>query len=87
LGNLLAGEALIYERSDDVVYAHYRDAPHNKIPRWVVGGKPGAVARANGAFLSCAEWNDLCDLSLTNTTLRTLLTKLVATYMLTKEDT
>ena len=40
MGTLIPGEALIYERADGVVYARYRDAPHNKIPRWVVGGAP-----------------------------------------------
>ena len=37
---LLEGEALIYERSNGIVFARYRDPPHNKRPRWVVGGDP-----------------------------------------------
>ena len=37
---LLPGEALIYERAAGIVYARYRDAQHNKIPRWIVGGDP-----------------------------------------------
>ena len=37
---LIPGEALIYERANGVVYARYRDPPHNKLPRWVVGGDP-----------------------------------------------
>jgi len=40
---LIPGEALIYERANGVVYAHYRDKP--EIPRWIIGGDPGAVAR------------------------------------------
>lgn len=37
---LIPGEALIYERANGVVYARYRDPPHNTLPRWVVGGDP-----------------------------------------------
>ena len=40
MGDLIPGAKLIYERVDDTVYARYRDAPHNKIPRWEVGGSP-----------------------------------------------
>lgn len=40
MGNLKPGEALIYENAGGVVYARYRDPPHNNIPRWVVGGDP-----------------------------------------------
>ena len=53
-GKLLPGEALIYERSDGVVYAHYRDPPHNTIPRWIIGGDPAGVARAQGDLLNYA---------------------------------
>jgi hypothetical protein len=38
MGSLIPGAALIYERSDGVVYARYRDAPYNQIPRWIIGG-------------------------------------------------
>ena len=34
-----------------VVYARYRDPSHNKKERWVIGGDPGAVARAQGKLL------------------------------------
>tara|TARA_B100000902_G_scaffold161089_1_gene156625 strand:- start:3295 stop:3564 length:270 start_codon:yes stop_codon:yes gene_type:complete len=40
MGKMIPGQALIYERVDEVVYARYRDAPHNKKPRWVIGGNP-----------------------------------------------
>ena len=52
---LIPVEALIYERANGVVYARYRDAPHNKIPRWVIGGDPGAVARAQGKSYGLAD--------------------------------
>ena len=46
MSELIPGQALIYERVDSVVYARYRDAPHNKIPRWIIGGDAEGVERA-----------------------------------------
>lgn len=43
MDKLIPGQSLIYERANGVVYARYRDPPHNSIPRWVVGGEPEAV--------------------------------------------
>jgi hypothetical protein len=82
---MIPGEALIYERSDGVVYAHYRDPPHNTIPRWVIGGDPAGMARAQGDLLNYAEWQELCKLSLEYPTLKKLLDKLVTTYYTVKE--
>ena len=31
---LIPGQALIYTRANGVIYANYRDPPHNKIPKW-----------------------------------------------------
>ena len=83
---LIEGEALIYTRANGVIYANYRDPPHNRIPKWVVGGDPGAVARAQGELLDYSEWQNLCELSQTNTTLKRLLDKLVTTYYMVKEN-
>ena len=83
---LIPGEALIYERADGVVYARYRDAPHNTIPRWVIGGDPGAVARAQGDLLNYSDWQDLCRLAEEQPTLKKLLDKLVTTYYILKDD-
>ena len=77
-------EALIYERSDGVVYAHYRDKP--EIPRWVIGGDPGAVARAQGKLIDYSEWLKLCDLTETNVTLKKQMDKLVTTYYMIKDS-
>jgi hypothetical protein len=85
-GNLIPGEALIYERADGVVYARYRDAPHNLIPRWIVGGDPAGVARAQGDLLQYSEWRELCDLSEEYPTIKKLLDQLVTTYYMVKED-
>jgi hypothetical protein len=81
--SLLPNEPLIYERSNGVVYARYRDKP--EIPRWIIGGDPGAVARAQGKLLDYGEWLNLCDLTETNTTLKKQMDRLVTTYYLVKE--
>ena len=83
---MLPGEALIYERSDGVVYARYRDPPHNTVPRWIIGGDPAAVARAQGDMLNYSEWQDLCRLSEEYPTLKKLLDQLVTMYYTVKDD-
>jgi len=83
---LILGEALIYERVDGVVYARYRDAPHNKIPRWIIGGDPAGVARAQGDLLEYGEWKHLCELSQEYPTLKKLLDQLIITYCLIKDE-
>ena len=82
---MIPGQSLIYERSDGVVYAHYRDPPHNTIPRWIIGGDPAGMARAQGDLLNYAEWQELCKLSLEYPTLRKLLDTLVTTYYTVRE--
>ena len=83
---LIEGEALIYTRVNGVVYANYRDPPHNSIPRWIIGGDPGAVARAQGELLEYSEWQNLCELAVQNPTLKKLLDKLVTTYYIIKDN-
>jgi len=85
-GSLVPGEALIYERANGVVYARYRDVPHNKIPRWIVGGDPGSVAREQGDLLNYGEWQELCQLAEEYPTLKKLLDKLIVTYYTVKDS-
>jgi hypothetical protein len=85
LGNLKPNEALIYERANGVVYARYRDPPHNLLPRWIIGGDPGAVARAQGKLLDYGEWNNLCNMCEKYPTLKKQMDKLVTTYYMLKE--
>jgi hypothetical protein len=80
---MIPNEPLIYERANGVVYARYRDKP--EIKRWVIGGDPGAVARAQGDLISYAEWQELCELSQEYPTLRKLLDTLVTTYYTIKD--
>ena len=84
-GKLLPGETLIYERSDGVVYARYQNKP--EIKRWIIGGDPAGVARAQGDLISYAEWQELCELSEEYPTLKKLLDTLVTTYYTIKEHT
>ena len=83
---LIPNQALIYERSDGVVYARYRDPPHNTVPRWIVGGDPAGVARAQGDMLNYSEWQDLCRLAEEYPTIKKLLDQLVTTYYTVKDD-
>ena len=81
---LIPGKALIYERANGVVYARYAEDP--ELPRWIIGGDPGAVARAQGKLLDYSEWQDLCDVASENETLKKLMDKLVTTYYLIKDS-
>ena len=84
MGELLPGEALIYERSNGVVYARYRDWP--EVPRWIIGGDPASVARAQGDMLHYSDWQDLCRLAKEHPTLEKLLDQLVTTYYIVKDN-
>jgi len=84
LGKLIPNETLIYERSDGVVYARYQNKP--EIPRWIIGGDPGAVARAQGHLLDYSEWKNLCDVASKNKTLKKQMDKLITTYYIVKYD-
>ena len=83
MSKLIPGEQLIYERADGVVYARYRDKP--EIERWLVGGDPAGVARAQGKLLDYGEWQNLCELAQTNETLKKQLKNLVNTYYMVKD--
>ena len=83
MSTLIPGEPLIYERSDGVVYARYRDRPD--IERWIIGGDPNAVARAKGQLLHWGEWEDLQSLAQENPTLKEQLDKTITLYYLIKD--
>ena len=83
---LIPGEALIYENVNGVIYAHYRDPPHNKIPRWVIGGDPDEVSRAQGNLFSYADWQEMMEMSKKYPTLQKQLQKVVTTYFMLKDE-
>ena len=86
MGQLIPGQALIYERANGVVYARYRDPPYNKQPRWIIGGDPCVVAVSQGDLISYSEWQELCKLSQDYPTLKKLLDKIVVTYYTIKDQ-
>ena len=82
---LIPGAALIYERADGVTYAKYRDPPHNKVPRWIIGGDPEGVSRAQGNLFSYSEWQEMMELAENYPTLKSQMQKLVTTYYMVKD--
>ena len=83
---LIPGEALIYENVDGVIYARYRDPPHNTKPRWIIGGDPVALQKLRGELFSWADWQEMMELSLKYPTLKKQMVKLVNLYYLCKES-
>lgn len=77
LGNLLPGEALIYERSNGVVYARYRDKP--EIERWVIGGDPNHN-------LGYGDWKKIFELAEKHPGFKKQLDRFINTYYLLKEN-
>lgn len=85
MGTLIPGEALIYERSNGVVYARYRDPPHNTIPRWIIGGDPDAIERAQGNLFSYRDWQDVELLAKKHPTIKKQLDNLLALYYIVRD--
>ena len=85
MSKLIPGQSLIYERADGVTYARYRDPPHNKIPRWIVGGEPEGVSKAQGNLFSYSEWQEMMELAKKYPTLKSQMQKLVTTYYIVKD--
>lgn len=83
---LIPGAALIYERANGVTYAKYRDPPHNTIPRWIVGGGPEEVARAQGNLFSYSEWQEMMEYAKEYPTLQKQLKAAVTTFYLVKDN-
>lgn len=85
MGNLIPHQALIYERANGVVFARYRDPPHNKIPRWIIGGDPDATAKALG-IVSFDEWKNVMQIAETNANVKKQLDRLMIMYYTVKDD-
>ena len=47
----IPGEPLVYERAAGLVYARYTNPDLRHIKRWIIGGDPAGVARAQGDLL------------------------------------
>jgi len=85
LGNLIPNEPLIYERANGVVFARYRNPPHNKIPRWVIGGEPDATAKALG-IVSFDEWKNVMQIVESNANVKKQFDRLMTMYYVVKDD-
>jgi len=85
MGNLIPNEPLIYERANGVVFARYRDPPHNKIPRWVIGGEPDATAKALG-IVSFDEWKNVMHIAESNANVKKQFDRLMTMYYVVKDD-
>tara|TARA_B100000401_G_scaffold431733_1_gene368182 strand:+ start:566 stop:844 length:279 start_codon:yes stop_codon:yes gene_type:complete len=84
-GSLLPGEPLIYERVDNVVFARYRDAPHNKIPRWIVGGHPDSVSKAQGDLFTYTEWQHMLKIAQNHPAFKKQLDRTILMYYTIKD--
>ena len=85
MGSYIPNQALIYERANGVVFARYRDPPHNKIPRWVIGGDPDATARHLG-IVSYDEWKNVMQIAESNASIKKQLDRLMIMYYTVKDD-
>ena len=85
MGNLIPNEPLIYERANGVVFARYRNPPHNKIPRWVIGGEPDATAKALG-IVSFDEWKNVMQIVESNANVKKQFDRLMTMYYVVKDD-
>lgn len=73
MGSLIPNEVLIYEKAAGMIYARYRDAPYNTIPRWPVGGTPPTKP-------SFEEWVTIKKLAEENENIRKQLDRLIILY-------
>lgn len=76
---LIPGAVLIYERNNDVVYARYRDPPHNAIPRWEIG------RTSSMPVLNNTELRQMIELAQTNPAFGELFASMLTMYYLLKE--
>lgn len=86
MGNLIPDQALIYERSNGIVYARYRDPPYNKLERWIIGGDADKVAEVSDNLFTHRDWYEILRLSNSNSTLKKQLDQLLTTYYILKDD-
>lgn len=77
----LIGEALIYEHSNNVVYARFRDEPKSSMypGRWIIGGAADSIAKVKGE-LTYSQWEELFSLANKHPTLKKQLDKTLDLY-------
>lgn len=85
MGNLIPDQALIYERANGVVFARYRDPPHNKIPRWIIGGDSKGVAKEMG-IVDYDTWKEVMMSAEKYITVKKQLDKLMDIFHVVKDS-
>ena len=83
--NLIPNEKLIYERAAGLVYARYANPNLRHIKRWCIGGCPEAFERFHKPITD-KEWEELCELSKHNKTLKIQLEQLITTFLLVRNN-
>lgn len=78
--SLIPGAALIYERSNGVIYARYRDPPHNTIPRWEIG------RIENKMLLGYTDFRQMIELAESNPAFKELFDSMLIMYYLLKDN-
>ena len=86
MSNLIPGQALIYEHSNGIVYARYRDPPYNKLERWVIGGDPAKVVDLSGNLFGYQDWCEILKLCEKHPSLKSQLDKLLTLYYICKKE-
>lgn len=82
--DLKPNATLIYETVDGVVYARYHGQPSES--RWIIGGDPEAVSRAQGNLFSYSDYQDMMRIAETNIVMRTQLEKLLDLYYILRDE-
>ena len=83
---MIPGLALIYESVNGVIYARYRDPPHNTIPRRVIGEYSATDSTALRNLFSYSDYQDMMRIAETNETLKTQMKKLLDIYYILKDE-
>ena len=83
---MIPGQALIYESVNGVIYARYRDPPHNTIPRWIIGKYSDPISRASNDLFSYSDYQDMMRIAETNETLKNQMKKLLDIYYILKDE-
>lgn len=76
---LIPGEPLVYTRINGVVWAQYKNPPHNKLPKFIIGGY-----NLKKLPLSLRDMEIICELAEENLMMKNALNNLIATYFLLK---
>lgn len=86
MGDLVPGQALIYEKDDyGTVYARYRDPPYNTQPRWQVGSC-SPVSDPEKRRLSYRDWDNLVRLAEKDETFARQLDRTLLLYYTLKDS-